>query len=128
MIGPEVQKAVFDALMQAPALAAGRVFDRVPELPDFPYVSFGSEQVLDDGNTCDDGWEVFSDIHVWSRAVGYVEAKQLVADVVDRINTISAIGGHALISVVVEDTRMLRDPDGLTSHGIVAAKFIITPA
>jgi hypothetical protein len=128
MIGPEVQKAIVDALKLPVAIAGGRIHDRVPENPEFPYLSIGSEQVLDDGNTCDDGWEVFSDIHVWSRAVGYVEAKQIMASAVDRIKAISTITGHTLIAVEVEDTRMLRDPDGLTSHGIVSAKFIITPA
>lgn len=128
MIGPEVQKAIVDAMKAEPKIAFGRIHDHVPENPEFPYVSIGSEQVLDDGNSCDEGWEVFSDIHVWSRAVGYVEAKQIMAEVVGRINSISSIADRTLIAVEVEDARMLRDPDGLTSHGVISAKFIITPA
>jgi hypothetical protein len=128
MIGPEVQGAIVAALSVAPAIAGGRIHDRVPESPVFPYVSIGAEQAIDDSNSCGDGWEVFSDVHVWSRAVGYVEAKRLVAQAVDRIKTITAISGFTLVAIEVEDTRVFRDPDGLTSHGVVSTKFIITQA
>lgn len=128
MIGLEVQKAIVDALNAETAIAGGRIYDRVPENPDFPYVSIGSEQVIDDGNSCDDGWEVYSDVHVWARGVGFVEAKQVMAQAVDRIKTITAIPGFTLIALEVEDVRTLRDPDGLTSHAVISVKFIINPA
>lgn len=128
MIGPEVQGALVAALKAAPAIAGGRIHDNVPESPVFPYLSIGSEQVIDDGNSCGDGWEVFSDVHVWSRAVGYVEAKQIMATAVDKIMAITTIGGFSLIAVGVEDTRVFRDPDGLTSHGVISVRFIINPA
>jgi hypothetical protein len=128
MIGPEIQKAVFDALMAFPAIADGRVYDRVPENPQFPYVAIGDEQTIDDGNACDDGWEVYPDIHVWSRAVGHVEAKQLMAAVVPRIKAIGAVPGFDVVSVSFEGTRIFTDADGLTIHGVVTPKFIVTPA
>lgn len=128
MIGPEVQGALVAALKAAPAIAGGRIYDLVPPGAEFPYVSIGSEQIINDDNSCGDGWEVYSDVHVWSRAVGSVEAKQIMADAVERINAITAIAGFALISVDVDDTRMFRDPDGITSHGVISARFIIDPA
>jgi hypothetical protein len=128
MIGPEVQIAVYQALMTDPPVAGGRVYDRVPAKPDFPYVSIGDEQTIDDGNSCDDGWEVYPDIHVWSRQVGHVEAKQLMAAIVPRLKAITSVDGHTVISVSFEGTRVFTDPDGLTTHGVVTPKFIITPA
>lgn len=128
MIGPEVQKAIFEALTADPPIAGGRVFDRVQEQPTFPYVSIGDEQTIDDSNTCDDGWEVFPDVHVWSRAVGRVEAKQFIAEIVPRITAIAAIDGHCLLSVNLETSRIFTDPDGLTTHGVATFKLIITPA
>lgn len=128
MIGPEVQKAIVDALMVDPPVAGGRIYDRVPEAPVFPYVSIGDEQVIDDGNSCDDGWEVYPDVHVWSRAVGRVEAKQLIAAIVPRLIALTAIDDHALVSVNLETSRIFSDPDGLTAHGVATFKLIINPA
>lgn len=128
MIGTEVQKAIFDALSGAPAIADGRVYDLVPREAAFPYVTIGDEQALDDGNACDDGWEVFADVHVWSRSVGYPEAKGLMAKIVPRLTGISAIAGYTLIAVELESSRIFRDGDGLTSHGVITIRFVITPA
>lgn len=127
MIGEEVQRALYQAL--TPVVPDARVYDRVPIGASLPYVTIGDEQVVDDGNTCDNGWEVFSDVHIWSRANGgFQEAKLLVATIVPAIVGITSIDGHHLISVEVENTRIFRDPDGLTSHGVISVKFIINPA
>lgn len=124
MIGEEVQRALYEAL--APVAS---VYDRVPLNAQFPYITIGDEQIVDDGNTCDEGWEVFSSVHIWSRDnSGFQEAKLLLAQAVPAIVGITSIDGHQLISVEVESTRIFRDPDGLTSHGVVSAKFIINPA
>lgn len=133
MIGTEVQKAIFDVLRAAPAIAGGRVYDHVPRTngevtATFPYVEIGNEQIIDDGNSCDDGWEVFADVHVWSRAVGFPETKGLIASIVPRLASIDTIPGFTVIVAEVESTRVLRDPDGLTSHGVISVRFIITPA
>lgn len=133
MIGAKVQKAIHDALKAAPAVAGGRVYDHVPRAngevtATFPYVEIGGEQIIDDGNTCDDGWEVFADVHVWSRAVGYPETKGLIATIVPRLVGINSISGFTVIAAEVENTRVMRDPDGLTSHGVISVRFVITPA
>jgi hypothetical protein len=42
-----------------------------------PHVTIGEGQVLADLADCYNGSECFFDIHVWSRAVGYPEAKRI---------------------------------------------------
>lgn len=128
MIGTEFQTAIYDALTAGPSIASGRVYDRVPANPTFPYVAIGDEQIVDDGNTCDDGWEVFEDVHVWSRASGFPETKGLIQAIVPRLAAINAVPGFTVIAVEVENTRVFRDPDGLTSHGVISMRFVITPA
>jgi hypothetical protein len=128
MIGTEVQKALYDALTAAPAIAGGQVFDRVPARVKLPYVTIGDEQRIDDSNGCDDGWEVFPDVHIWSDAVGRGEAKTLLAAVEARIKAIAAVDGFNLVSVNIDSARVFMDPDGLTAHGVITPKFIITPA
>jgi hypothetical protein len=128
MIGPEVQKAIFDALKASPALAGGRVYDSVPANAEFPYVSIGEEQIVGDGNSCGDGWEIFADVHVWSRKPGFPEAKGIAATVVDRVTAVTSVSGFAVIEVEFQDMRALRDTDGLTSHIVCSFRFIIDPA
>ena len=81
-----------------------------------------------DGNSCGDGWEVFADVHVWSRAPGFPEAKGIAASVVERVTAITAVAGFAVIDAELQDTRALRDPDGLTSHIVCSFRFIIDQA
>jgi hypothetical protein len=130
MIGAEVQKAVFAALTVTPALAGGRVYDQVPEGAIFPYLSIGDEQVIDDSTTCQDGWEVYPDVHCWSRPEtgSKVEVKTLAASVVARVTSISTVSGFSLVSITHETTRVFRDPDGLTEHAVCSFRALIDPA
>lgn len=128
MIDTQVQKAIFDALKATPAVAGGNVFDIVPAGDPFPRVTIGEEQIVADGNSCGDGWEVFADVHVWSRQVGFPEAKTIAAAAVQRVGAIASIAGYALVSVEFQGQRTLRDPDGLTSHIVCSFVFIIDQA
>jgi hypothetical protein len=130
MIGSALQKAIFAKLNEAPALAGGNVFDQVPEGDPFPRITIGDEQVLDDGNTCDDGWEVFSDVHVWSRPVtgSKVEVKDLLAAVVARLNTALTVTGFTVVIHAIDSSRVFRDPDGKTEHAVLTFRYVLQPA
>jgi hypothetical protein len=130
MIGDEVQRAIYGALTIAPALADGNVFDQVPESEPFPHITIGDEQVLDNSTTCQDGWEVHTDVHCWSRPVdgSKGEVKVLAASVVTRVTAIASITGFSLVSLTHETTRVFRDPDGLTEHAVVTFRALIDPA
>lgn len=129
MIGPELQGAIYSALTAA-NVASDRVYDRVPKEPTFPYVTIGDEQVIDDSNTCQDGWEVFPDVHCWSRPVNgsKAEVKTLAAAVVTAVTGITSIAGFSLVSITHETTRVFRDNDGLTEHAVVSFRALIDPA
>lgn len=126
MIGPQVQKAVIDALMLAPPLCDGRIYDAVPTAPKFPYVTIGEETYVEDGNQCGDEWDAFPTIHFWSRKPGHVEAKQIMSAAADRILAIPAIQDFTLIAINSESARVFTDPDGLTAHGVLSFRFITT--
>lgn len=130
MIGPELQQAIYAALVAAPAICDGRVYDRVPDEPVFPYLTIGDEQAIDDGNSCEDAWEVFADAHVWSRpeSTSKVEAKTIGAAVVDRLVTELVVAGFRVVFAALESYRTLRDPDGLTEHVIITVKYSLQPA
>lgn len=126
MIGPQIQKAVFEALMAAPPLCDGRIYDAVPSKPKFPYATLGDENLIEDGNACGDEWDAFPTIHIWSRKPGHVEAKQIMSAAAGRILAIPTIEDFTLIAIASESARVFTDPDGLTAHGVLSFRFITT--
>lgn len=126
MIGAQLQQAIFSALTSA-SICGGRIYDRFSEDVAFPRVMIGDEQVISDGNSCGDAWEVFSDIHVFSRpdTGSKVEAKTILAEIVTAIKTISAVDDFLLVSIELQSTRTIRDPDGLTEHSILTFRSLI---
>ncbi|RWE75252.1 DUF3168 domain-containing protein [Mesorhizobium sp.] len=129
MIGPEFQKAQFAALHGATD-AGANVFDQVPESNPFPRITIGDEQVIDDTNTCQAAWEVFSDVHCWSRpeSGSKIEVKTIAAQVVTAMLGITTIAGFTLVAINHQTTRFFRDPDGLTEHAVVSFRALIDPA
>jgi hypothetical protein len=129
VIGPQLQQAIYAALIAAD-ITGGRVYDRPPDNPEFPYTTIGDEQVIDDSNSCDAAWEVFDDVHVWSRpATGSkVELKAAVAAVVDALAVELDLDGFIVAAGMLDGSRTLRDPDGLTEHAIVTLRYLVNPA
>lgn len=121
----EFQKLVFDTLTADAAImaiAAG-VYDQVPADPfgsRTAYVSFGPMDTVDDDADCITGVELTLQVDVWSRAVGSVEAKRLTDLVRKALHRRSLeLSANALVDTWVELTRVFRDPDGVTTHGVV---------
>jgi hypothetical protein len=102
-----------------------RVFDRVPKDPTFPYVTIGKDELVPIGDECHDLAEVFAHVHVWSRAPGAVEAKQIAALVAAILDVDLAVTGHTVRQRDVRSTRVMSDPDGLTTHAIVTVRYIL---
>lgn len=107
------------------ALVGARVYDTVPSEQvriektgaAFPYVSMGPSDELSDDADCINGFEIALQIDVWSRAVGFPEAKR-IADVIRTSlrDYDFPLVSNALVLFQHQQTRFLRDPDGLTSH------------
>jgi hypothetical protein len=120
-----LQGAILSALKASPAVAAGRVYDRVPENPVFPYVTIGDGDSVGDDNDCWDATEFTAQVHVWSRAVGYPEVKGLASDVRSRLTTEFSVSGFKVTNAQHLITRFMRDPDGLTSHAVVELRYLV---
>lgn len=117
-----LQKALVARLKSAVPLVASRVFDHAPQSVTFPYIGIGDTQAIEDGAECIDGADVTITIHIWSREVGAVEARkiadQVAAALTDWEPDLSA-DGFAFASGMVRSSRVMADPDGLTTHGIL---------
>ena len=125
----ELQKLVRDTLVakaEIMALANG-VYDNIPTAPfgsKTAYISFGPEDTVEDDAECIVGLEMTMQIDVWSRAVGAVECKRLTDLVRKALHRKPLVlTDNALVDALVDITRVFRDPDGTTSHGVVTATF-----
>ncbi len=133
MIGSsaEIQKLVFDTLKgnaSIMALANG-VYDKVPTSPfgsKTAYISFGPEDAQEEDAECVRSQRLTLQIDIWSRAVGFVECKKLTNLVRQALHEQPLdLTENALLQVRVELSRVFRDPDGETSHGVIQATFTV---
>lgn len=125
----ELQGAIVTRLKADAALAAligVRVYDHVPRgaagavTADFPFVGIADDDVLQDDATCVTGYEITMNLDVWSRKPGFVEAKQIAHTVVKSLHNWDVpLATNLCITLQHRQTRTFRDPDGLTTHGVI---------
>ena len=119
-----IQKAIFLALTGDAGVSArvgARVADRPPETMAFPNITFGPSDFLPDDFECLPGRIETVQLDVWSRAQdGKREAKAITDAVVDALHEqpLTLETGRA-VRVSLDLARMIDDPDGITSHGIL---------
>lgn len=127
----ELQKAVVDRLRAdsaVTALVGQRVYDKPPPAPVFPYVSIGPEDSVPSRADCYDGNEVTLQLDAWSRAVGFGETKRIAEAMRAALDDAPlTLAGHRLVDLYTESTRVLRDPDGETSHVALSVRALTEP-
>lgn len=131
----ELQAALVAALKgHVGAKVAERVYDQVPApVPPatsatFPYVTLGDCQVLPDKAGCIDGVQVYPQIDVWSRGVGYAEVKTIVKSILLVLDDQPlAVDGFNVVLFEIQSVHYLRDPDGLTRHAALTFHGMLTP-
>lgn len=122
----ELQGAITERL-KATAGVTGivgqRIFDRIPRnqngdvTAQFPYVSFGGDDLVSDDADCITGFEITVQIDAWSRAVGFQEAKRIANEVRLSLHRHEfELTDNAAVLFEHRITRVFRDPDGITSH------------
>jgi hypothetical protein len=123
-----LQKAITAAL-KGTTDAGGNVFDTVPGSDPFPRITVGDGQSLPDYADCYDGTISVLQIDVWSRAVGWPEAKRIASQVREALDDGEfALDEHHLEVITFEDAQFLRDPDGLTRHVALTFRALTQPA
>jgi hypothetical protein len=124
-----LQAAIVPRLKQTAALATligDRVYDEVPAVATFPYVTVGGGQVTGDDVDCAAISEVFFQIHAWARSPSARAAvKRIAAAIRDAMAAPIALAGFDVQIQDYQQTQWLDDPDGLTQHAMVEFRFII---
>ena len=124
-----LQTAVFSKLSTDSNLTSvlkAKVFDDIPENTDYPYVQLGEDTSLDYSTKDQIGSEVTVNIDVWSRYRGSLEAKNIM----DRVHTLLhdsslSVTGSNFINMRFEFSDIIRDPDGITRHGVMRFRAIM---
>ena len=122
-----LQKAVRDALRNSAPLTAligTRVYDRVPQGTAFPFVQIGEDFLLGD-DTYGDFTEATVTVHVYSRAVGKVEAKTIAGVIRDVLAVQLRVAGFQTVEWRFLSTRSIPDRDGLTEHLVMEFEYYL---
>lgn len=122
------QQAIFSALNVSAVtsdLSCG-VFDDVPQNASYPYIVLGEETAIDFSVKDIQGGEFTVNIHVWSQYKGSKETKQIMDKIHDLLHNINlTVTGFNLINLRFEFSDIMRDPDGITRHGVMRFRAII---
>ena len=121
-----MQKAIVAALKAGATgpLVGGRIYDGVPGEAVKPYVWFGPFQLLPEHGDC---LERRRGVHHAGRLVGdprhlvTVEVKTIGAAIAADLDLadIELEAPQRLVELTIEQTQYMRDPDGITAHGVI---------
>jgi len=127
----ELQAAIYDILVAdagVGALVGNRIYDRVPMAGDMPpYITFGPSDDFENDADCITSADHSLQIDVWSeKQGGFKECKEVTHAVKVALHLVSVnLPTHALVELRVTQRRHFRDPDGITSHGVVVVEAMI---
>jgi hypothetical protein len=116
-----LQQTVFNALDQSSTLQnlVTDVYDFVPESTAFPYVKIGEQTMVDDGTKDKKGSDFTLEVHTFSRYRGSVEIKNIMSVVYDILHESSlSVSGASLVNMRFEFSDIIKENDGLTTHGV----------
>jgi len=102
------------------------VFDEVTEGATYPFVALGEETAIDYGTKDLVGGETTINIHIWSQYKGSKETKNIMDRIHDLLHDSDiSVSGFNLINLRFEYSDIMRDPDGVTRHGVMRFRAII---
>lgn len=125
----ELEAAIIAALRTDTAVSSfvdSRVYDRVPvdPEPDYPYISIGPSDSVQDDAECIEAQEITIQIDCWSNgpgeAFGTAEVRKLSGAVRKALHGEDfTLTDNALVMIEHRTTRIMRDEDGVTNHAAI---------
>ena len=124
----ELQKSIFNALDGDSTLQSlvTDVYDFVPESTAFPYVKVGEETSIDNGTKTLQGNEHTLVIHSFSRYRGSKQIKEIMSRIYALLHESSlSVSGASLVNLRFEFADVIKENDGLTSHGLQRFRAVV---
>ena len=120
----ELQKHIIATLRDDAAVGAicgDRVYDKAPKSAAFPYITLGNSDYISDDADCIVARVETFQVDIWSRQQGSkVECRELTDAAKTALHESTGdIGTHALVDCRVTLARVMGDPDGITTHGVL---------
>ncbi|GGA81200.1 hypothetical protein GCM10011491_05620 [Brucella endophytica] len=126
------QKAIRDRLISEPIVTAlvpaSHILDKNQRPIVDPCILIGEAQTVDQGDSIARTLNhIWFDLHVWKREPSTVGCKAIAGAVraALRWRLDTADSRFHCVDNHVTSTRILRDPDGETSHGVVTVRIIV---
>lgn len=119
----EYQKRVYEILSASPALTAivgTRIYDRVPDDAQFPYVVIGVAEFNGRDSHTHSGWTASITLAAWTQNLGRNQAFQIL-EIIETLlhnQTLGANGWHEL-SFRRDFSRVLAQDDNVTYEGVL---------
>ena len=124
-----VQTSVYNALNGNSSLTSSvsGIFDFVPESTTFPYVKVGDQTMVDEGTKNKKGSDFTLIVHTFSRYRGSKEIKEIMSLVYDILHESSLTISGAMNNMRFEFSDIIKETDGLTTHGVQRFRtFVLT--
>ena len=128
----ELQKSLFSRLNGGSIVdendqAITGVFDDVPEGTAYPYVVIGEETAPNIGTKDKDMHEYTQTIHVWSQYRGMRDVKEIMEQIYTLLNDFAiSVSGASAITLRHEFQTVLLEDDGITRHGIMRFRVVVS--
>ena len=125
----QLQKTIFDVLNGDSNLTStlgATVYDYVPDSSSFPYVKLGEETAIDNGTKTLQGNEHTLVIHSFSRYRGSKQIKEIMSRIYALLHESSlSVSGASLVNLRFEFSDVIKENDGLTSHGLQRFRAVV---
>ncbi len=130
----ELQGAIITRLRSYAPLTATigqNTFDNPATESNLPYVTYGEADIRRADVTCQRAQEIYVTLHAWSDpnyGTGFAQVKQIADAVSEALHEYPAIlSTNRLISLDHRQTRIIREKDGVTGHGIIEFVAFVEP-
>jgi hypothetical protein len=114
-----------DAVVTA-LIPAGSIFDRSARPEAFPCIILGEATEVPADHVVQRYTRVVSTVHVWQREAGLTGVKEIAGAIRKAVNgTYPVLDGGRCLDLRFTGARFMRDPDGVTSHGVMTFEAVV---
>lgn len=125
----QLQQAIYTALNSDNTLTdtlGATIVDDVPHGTSYPFVTIGDVRSSDYSTVDLIGGDLVVELHSWSQYKGSKEVKQMMDRLHDLLHDSNlGVTGFNLVNLRFEFSDIVRDPDGVTRHGVMRFRAII---
>jgi hypothetical protein len=102
------------------------VFDGAPQDQAMPFVDLGESVITEYDADGRDGFSVLITVHAWSAKLGRYECKQMLDAIYRALHRAElSVAGYNCTGVDYVTSRVMKDSDGVTSHGVIQFRILL---